>query len=111
MHVEKTKRLIIWNGGIICRFVVVGGDDSEVLYGSRTGLQMVWQSAESQCSGGDGKWSPPGTSTKRTEWMNKASRNSYNFDGKCQRWPATSDRRQAQDALKNNLISQRMQVF
>jgi len=46
MHVEKTKRLIIWNGGIICRFVVVGGDDSEVLYGSRTGLQMVWQRLE-----------------------------------------------------------------
>jgi len=26
--------------------VVVGGDDSEVLYGSRTGLQMVWQRLE-----------------------------------------------------------------
>jgi len=25
------------------------------------------QSAESQCSGGDGKWPPPGTSTERTE--------------------------------------------
>lgn len=26
--------------------MVVGGDDSEVLYGSRTGLQMVWQRLE-----------------------------------------------------------------
>jgi len=25
---------------------VVGGDDSEVLYGNRTGLQMVWQRLE-----------------------------------------------------------------